>query len=149
MTDATTNELVVSDHSSNVEDAIAQLQQGRQALFSTVKQDTEAGRRNVLSAVMDAAPLRDSLGSTIKLANVIVQPVEMTNEQTGEVTTQPRVILINDKGEAFVGISAPVFRDVRNVLDILGMPDTWEKPLAVKVVREGAGLRQYFTLKLV
>lgn len=138
---------VVQDN--DVADAIAQLQEGRTALYSSIKGDDQGTRRTVLKAVMSSKAIADNLDKPFKLNHVIVQPTEMLNESTGVYETQPRVILLDEKGTAYHAISKVIFRDIENILAILGEPTSWDGPLDVKVVREGSGNRKFFRLELV
>lgn len=139
------NEIVAYDNS--IGDAIEQLKSGVAPMFSSIEAKTEDDKLSIFDAVMGSLPLAEHLGTVIDVQNIIVQPVEMADETTGEFSTQPRVILITDKGVAYHAISKVLFRDIQNVLGIIGHPREWSKPLSIQVVREGTGTRKFFTLK--
>lgn len=143
----TTGEIVqVVSSENSLAGAIEQLQNGRSELLSTIKGDDFATRMQVLKAVSGSSALADNLGKTIAVAHVIVQPVRMENQDTGKMEDVPRVILIDDKGAAFHGISGPLFRDVKTLLAIAGDPNKWPTPIPLVVNREGQGARKYFTV---
>jgi hypothetical protein len=142
------NAVAVIETDEGVSAAIAQLKSGNTSFYSSIKGDGYETRNTVLKAVMSSKPIADNLGKVIKLQNVIVQQVEMVDEKTGVLKGQPRVILIDDKGEAFHAISGVLFRDIQTTLGILGEPDTWPVPLPLKVVQEGTGTRKFFTVAL-
>lgn len=131
-----------------IDNAIETLNAGGVSVYSSLVGDDFETKKQLLSATTNSLPVRDILGKTIQLKNVVVQGIEMENEDTGEVQQVPRVILLDDKGNAYHAISKPVFNAVKNFIGILGQPATWEKPVPVKVVQEGSGNRKYFVLRL-
>lgn len=148
----TSNEIVISsnDTTTNLSDELAALDGGYNAgIYSTISTDNFTDRLKVLAALSNSKSLADELGATIEVANIIFQAVDMADEQTGEVRSVPRVVLIDAKGGAHHAISGPLYRDVKNLLAIARDPSTWERPVKVKVLQEGTGTRRYFTLKYV
>lgn len=131
---------------SATENAIDKLASGKSTVFSTLKGDDAATKLAVWTATTDSVPLAENLNKPIQLANVVMQVIDMADEETGEIQTVPRTILIDAEGKAYHAISQGVFKAVENIFGILGQPDTWDKPLAVKAVRGGSGTRQYMTL---
>lgn len=144
-----TNEIAVIDVApANLGQEISQLGAGQMDMFSTIKADDFAGKLATLKAVSDSAPISENLNKVIKVRNLIIQKADMADEKTGEVKAQPRVILVDEDGKAFHAISNPLYRDVKNILMLLGHPETWEAAVPVKVSKAGSGTSQYFTLKL-
>lgn len=140
------NAVEVSSTGSKIAESVQSLADGKQTVFSTITGDDFATKMAVLNATTASKPLAENLNKKINLANVVVQIVEMADEQTGELREVPRTILIDADGTAYHAISNGVFRAVENILGILGAPDSWPSPVAVKVQREGTGNRQYFTI---
>ena len=127
---------------------IANMSKGQLGLFSTITGDTFESKAALLNALSNSEPISENLKSTIQLANVVVESVDMPNEQTGEISAQPRIVLIDADGKAFHAISGPAFRDVKRLLAVMGHPTTWPTPLPIHVAQEGTGTRKYFTVKL-
>lgn len=128
--------------------SLAAMRDGKSRIISTFVGDDFETKVATFAAVSGAVKIADNLGATINLANIVVQPVEQVNESTGQVQEVPRVILIDDKGNAFAAISGVLFKRVEDLLGLVGHPSTWGKPLPVKVVKEGSGSRQFFDLVL-
>lgn len=145
MTDS--NELVHTT-ATGVAAAIQGLNSGA-GFFSTVSGDDFESKLMVAEALTSSVAIDQNLGKTIMLANIIVQPVELTNETTGEVETAPRIILLDADGTAYHATSVGLLSSVRNILASLGSPSKWPKPVAIQVIKEGQGTRQYFTVKFV
>lgn len=131
-----------------IDNAIETLNAGGVSVYSSLVGDDFETKTQLLSATTNSVPISENLGKTINLKNVVVQGIEMTNEDSGEIQQVPRVILLDDKGTAYHAISKPVFNAVKNFIGILGQPSTWPKPVPVKVVQEGTGNRKYFVLRL-
>ena len=142
----------VSDTTSrgvlDVNTLIAGLNGDSPSIFSTIKGGDFDSRLRVAAAISDAEPFESHLGETFDLANVIIQQVDMEDQSTGEITTVPRVILISSTGAAIVGTSIGLAMAVRNLFLAMGSPDSWDRPVSIKLVREGAGIRKYFTFKV-
>jgi hypothetical protein len=119
-------------------------------MFSTVDAKTMEGKAAVYNALNDATPLRDVVGETLSVKDIIVQRVEVETDE-GDVVEQPRTSLITSDGEAYSATSNGIFSAVKNILGIFGHPSTWESPLKV-VVEEKATRRnamyRYLTLSL-
>ena len=119
-------------------------------IFSTVNAGTMEGKTAVYKALNDATPLRDVVGETLSVRDIIVQRVEVETDE-GDVVEQPRTSLITSDGAAYSATSNGVFSAVKNILGIFGHPSTWESPLKV-VVEEKATRRnamyRYLTLSL-
>jgi len=144
MTEST--ELVVSG--SVLSNEIANMSRGQLGLFSTITGDSFEAKAALLTALSNSEPISENLKATIRLANVVVESVDMADEATGEIKAQPRIVLIDAEGKAFHAISGPAYRDVKRLLAVMGHPQTWGSPLPIHVVQEGQGTRKYFTVKL-
>jgi hypothetical protein len=142
--------LPASSSVTDVQAAIQGLNSGA-AFFSTVKGSDFATRKLVTSALTSSLPIDEHTGKTIHLSNIVVQPVELQNDETGEIQTAPRVVLIAADGVAYHGTSIGLLSSVRNILAGMGDPSTWDEPLAIQVVRQKSnkGLGSFFTVKLV
>ena len=119
-------------------------------IFSTVDAKTMEGKASVYRALNDATPLRDVVGETLSVKDIVVQRVEVETDE-GDVVEQTRTSLITSDGAAYSATSNGVFSAVKNILGIFGHPSTWESPLKV-VVEEKATRRnamyRYLTLSL-
>ena len=128
--------------------AIQDLNVGNIGVFSTLQGSGFEAQLETFAALQDAVPLNDNLGKTINLVNVIVQPVELADEESGEVKPQPRIILIDADGTSYSATSNPLFRSIQLLLGMVGKDTSrWSKPVKIHVLREGPTKRSYFVLK--
>ena len=71
------------------------------------------------------------------------------NEETGEVSVAPRVVLIDDKGKAYQSVSVGIYSSLKNIMFVYGDPSTWEKPVKVKITQITKGKNKMLNLKVV
>jgi hypothetical protein len=116
---------------------IEALKHGAVNVFASMPSESFEEKVSMLDYLTNSKPIDpDALGKPLELVHYIVQPVEMTDEQTGELRNVPRVILIDANGESFHAISGGIFSALKNISGIAGMPATWEKPVTVTPTRE-------------
>lgn len=117
--------------------------QTAQTSYCSMTPTTDEDRKALYNAVnAPAHRLSEYIGQTITITDVYVEVVQMTNEQTGEVTTAPRIVLFGN-GESWACVSTGVFGSLKKLFAVFGTPDTWEKPvtLQVKQIERGQGKR--------
>lgn len=83
--------------------------------------------------------IKDFINTPIKVKDVFIEVIEVTNEETGEASNAPRVILIDDKGVGYSCVSIGVYNTLKRLFTMCGTPDTWDKPLTVvpKLITRG------------
>lgn len=135
--------------SAALSNEIANLASGRVSVFSTIQGDDFASKLAVIDALDNAVPLADNIGKVINLQDAVVQHIEMADERTGELRSQPRVTLVDADGSAYYVISSVVFKDLKTYFGVLGMPHTWNAPLAVAAEKGKAKVGSFITLKVV
>lgn len=117
--------------------------QTAQTSYCSMTPETDEDRKALYNAVnAPAHRLSEYIGQTITITDVYVEVVQITNEQTGEVTTAPRIVLFGN-GESWACVSTGVFGSLKKLFAVFGTPDTWEKPvtLQVKQIERGQGKR--------
>lgn len=132
-------------------DEIQALKNGKTPVLSTMDGDDRASRIATLQAMTDSTPLDEVMGKELELANYVVQPVEMPDEETGELVQVPRIILVTSDGTAYHAISGGIFSALKNISSILGMPskdnDEWPVKVTPSTVKTRKG-HKVFTLKV-
>jgi hypothetical protein len=115
--------------------------------YSSLPMRTPRERMELLKKITNATKVDDAIGTTIPLANIIVQSVDLTNDTTGEVETALRITLIDVDDNAFVATSKGIANQLKLLLQVMGDPQGWTEPVPVTFAQEGSGTRKYFTLK--
>lgn len=95
---------------------------------------TFEGKVKLYSALQNAEKLSDHLNEPLHMVNAVAQSVQVTDEQTGEMTSTARVIIVTDDDKAYSATSPTLLAGLNTMFSIFGTPNTWEKPIAVKVV---------------
>lgn len=139
---------VLGASETGIKAEIRDLVNGAPALYSSIKGTDFKARKEVVEKLTNSVPVSEHIGTVINLKHVLVQTVTMVNKVTNRVEDQPRVILIDDNGTAYHGISKGLFLSVRNIIGIMGEPDTWTETLPVVVKREKASIGHFFTMEI-
>lgn len=142
----TTEIAVIENTAPGLGNELANLSSGRLDVFSTITGTDFDSRVKVINALTAATPVAQNLNKVINLKDVVIQSVIMPDQTTGDLGEVPRVTLIAEDGTAFSAMSGPLYKDLKNVFAILGMPHTWPSAVPVKVTQGGEGVRKYFTL---
>lgn len=115
--------------------------------FSSIGGTDLDARFALAEAVMGALPLADHVGVPFNLAHIVRQPVEVTDDQTGEISLTYRTVLVKDDGSALAATSRGVDVSVDNILSTLGNPASWGgRSFPFVVEKRGSGKSAYFTL---
>lgn len=120
---------------------------GDEGFFTSLRIESGADRLKVLRAINDSKPLADVLGEKIKVVDFIAQEVDLTNDETGEISKAVRTTLIDEDGNAFHATSIGVFTQLKMIIKVLGEPSDWEGPLEVTPAEQKSGKFKFLTLK--
>ena len=119
--------------------------------YTTLPTETEEDKINVFNVSSNPdEKLKDHINEVVKIRHVYIEPVSVTNKETGEVTTAPHIVLIDDSGTSYECTSYGIFNCLRKIFQAFGLPDTWEfaRPFMVKQISRGAD-KNFLTLKAV
>ena len=114
--------------------------------FDTTTMD---GKMALYNAMQTADKVDEHLNEPLHVTNVIAQAIEVTNQETGEINQSTRVVIHSDEGD-FAAASPTLAHAFGNLFAIFGTPDTWDKPLSLKVVEKKSRRGyKFFDLELV
>lgn len=118
------------------------VQQGEQVMtppmgnvWSSIHAESMEEKLDLYDAVSDSESLDDHVNEVISVQDVVIQPVEMVDDKTGEVVHRNRIVLVTPAGEAFGCVSSGVETSLRNLFAIVGMPP-WTPSIDFKVVKK-------------
>lgn len=74
----------------------------------------------------------DYINKDIQVANILLEVSEIVNEDTGEVSRAPRVVLIDPDGNSYQAVSIGMFNAVKNAVRCFG-PAPWEPALVFSI----------------
>lgn len=119
-----------------------------QLAFSSLQATTDEEKAQLFNAINNPEKrLADCINMTIKAKDLFVEVVNCTNEETGEVTACPRIVIIDDKGVSYQAVSLGIYSALKKVIQIFGTP-TWEKPISLEVKQVTKGTRKMLTLNI-
>lgn len=134
-------------------------EKGELTLFSGIKQniycskvaDTEKEKKDLFNALESCdALLNDCVGQEIDIQDLYIEEREVADVETGEVKTKYRTIIFDKSGQTYATGSYGIYNVLKKIVSIYGLPNTWEKPLKVKVAKRPIGNgKQSLTLTLV
>lgn len=113
----------------------------------------EAGNKEQAKTVFNAMnnpthKLSDFINKKIKVENYLVEVNDVLDEDTGEVTRAPRVVLIAPDGTSYSAVSKGIFNSVKNAYAALG-DAPWEGGIEFEVVQQKVGRGNMLTLKMI
>ena len=73
----------------------------------------------------------DYINKELKITDVVVHPIEVVDEQTGEVKQMLRTILIDVDGNGYAAVSYGVLTSLQKIFGIVGKPSWKDEPLTI------------------
>ena len=119
-------------------------ERGELTLFSGIKQNvycskvavTEKDKKELFNALESCdALLNDCVGTEIEIKDIYVEEKQVIDEESGELKTKFRTILFDKNGQTYATGSYGIYNVMKKIVSIYGFPNTWEKPLKVKVAK--------------
>lgn len=114
--------------------------------FDTTSLD---GKMALYNAMQTSDKVDDHLNEPLHVTNVLAQAIEVVNQENGELSQSTRVVIHSEEGD-FAAASPTLARAFGNLFAIFGTPNTWDKPITLKVVEKKSrrGFK-FFDLELV
>lgn len=120
-----------------------------QTQFCSMVATTDEDKAKLFNAMNNPEKrLADCINMKIKAKDLYIEVVNCTNEETGEVTACPRIVIIDDKGVAYQAVSIGIYSALKKVIQVFGAP-TWAKPVTLEVKQVTKGNRKMLTLNVV
>ncbi len=116
-------------------------------MWTSLDPDNKAG---ILGAMQDADYnlmnyFDDNPGAVVNMKDVLIHNVQIADETSGELTTQPRTVIIDDKGVTYASVSMGVLGSLQKIFAIFGTP-SYKKPLKIQARR--VKTRKYSTINI-
>ena len=130
---------------------VDELNRNSKELYCSLPADTVEDKKAIFKVLGSADyKVADTLGTTINLRNVLVQKYEKVNQETGEVETKYRTILIDENGTTYASASKGLFTSCKRLFALMGLPENWTEALPIKVeeIKTTQGFKTY-EIKLV
>ena len=95
---------------------------------------TREGKIKLYSALQNAEKLDEHLNEPLDMVNAVAQAVQVTDDQTGEVSNTVRVIIVTADNKAYAATSPTLAAGLNTMFGIFGTPNVWGEPLTIKVI---------------
>lgn len=119
-----------------------------QTQFCSMRAETDAEKANMFNAMNNPDKrIADCINMTIKAKDLYIEVVNCTNEETGEITACPRIVIIDEKGTSYQAVSLGIYSALKKVIQVFGTP-TWEKPIPLEVKQVTKGNRKMLTMNV-
>lgn len=116
--------------------------------FCSLKAESNEEKANLYNAINNPDKrLSDCINETITVKDIFCEIVPCTNRDSGEVSRQPRIVLIDENGTSYQCVSIGVFSAVRKLIAIFGMP-TWTSGIPLTIRQVSKGDRKMLTLNV-
>lgn len=119
-----------------------------QTQFCSMSAETQEEKAKLYNAMNNPEKrIGDCINMTINAKDLYIEVVNCTNEETGEITACPRIVIIDDEGVGYQAVSVGIFSALKKVVQVFGAP-TWETPVKLKVQQITKGARKMLTLNV-
>ena len=120
-----------------------------QTQFCSMKAETQEDKTKLYNAMNNPDKrLGDCINMQIEAKDLYVEVVNCTNEETGEVTACPRIVIIDKKGVSYQCVSIGIYSAIKKIIQVFGAP-TWVSPVKLEVKQITKGNRKMLTLNVV
>lgn len=79
--------------------------------------------------------VNDYINKEIDVTDFLIEMTDILNDETGEVSTVPRVVLIDADGESYQSVSIGMANVVRNLVNVCGMAP-WNPPVTIRIKQQ-------------
>ena len=129
----TTSTALVTEDIASV-DLIAQLKNPDGAFYCSIADD---GKRATKVAIYNAVnnaqeSLDEHIGEELSVVDVVAYPVQLVDENTGEIVNALRTILIDKDRNSYSAVSQGVTNSLSRIFSIVGEPSWKDEPLKLK-----------------
>jgi hypothetical protein len=124
------------------------------AAFSSIVPETKEQKiamMNLLNGDEDTtSPLGEHIGQQIQIADVIFNPYDKVNEDTGEMEYGVLSYLITPENQVFVTSSKSVYFSLKRIFQVFGEPHYSEdEVLTIKIVKKQGQNFKYTDIQIV
>ena len=103
-------------------------------IYCSKKAETEKDKKELFNALENCdVLLNDCVNQEIEIKDLYIEEGQTVDEKTGEVRPKYRTIIFDKAGQTYATGSYGIFNVLKKIVNIYGLPETWEKPLKVKV----------------
>ena len=119
-----------------------------QTQFCSMMAETKEEKAAMFNAMNNPDKrIADCINMTIAAKDLYIEVVNCTNEETGEVTACPRIVIVDADGVSYQAVSIGIYSALKKVVQVFGAP-TWDDPVMLEVKQITKGSRKMLTLNV-
>lgn len=120
-----------------------------QTQFCSMVAETDEEKAQLFNVINNPEKrLADCINMTINAKHLYIEVVNCTNEETGEITACPRIVIIDEKGISYQAVSLGIYSALKKIIQIFGVPQNWKKSIPLEVKQVTKGTRKMLTLNI-
>jgi hypothetical protein len=137
------NELAVVDRG---EDLALNLTGERKSSYTSLGNETNEEKQVLYKAMSNPDKrLADCINTVIYAKDLFMEMVDMTNSETGEITSCPRIVIVDKDNVSYQSVSFGIYNALKRVISVFGAP-TWDEPIPLKVIQVTRGEKKMLSL---
>lgn len=113
---------------------IEQLKNPNGAFYCSIPDDGKrATKISIYNAINNAQEsLDEHIGEELLVVDVVAYPVQLVDENTGEIVDALRTILVTKDGKTYAAVSQGVTNSLSRIFSIVGEPSWKDEPLKLR-----------------
>lgn len=120
-----------------------------QTQFCSLTANTEEEKAQLFNVINNPEKrLSDCINMTILASHLYIEVVNCTNEETGEITACPRIVIIDKDGVSYQAVSLGIYSALKKIIQIFGVPSAWTRPIPLEIKQVTKGQRKMLTLNI-
>lgn len=117
--------------------------------FCSFRPESAADRARLYRAMTNPDhKINECINAEIRLIDIFVELVDMTNTETGEVQKVPRCVLFAEDGQTYAATSTGIYNALKRLCMVYGAPH-WAEPIPVVIRQLQMGAKRFYTLDVV
>ena len=127
----------------------------RQTSYCSMTPQDDTDRAILFNAMNNPAKrLSDCINEAIRAKHIFVEVVtcekkDADGKPTGQKDRCPRIVIIDDHGIGYACVSVGVYSAIKKLFQVYGEPQTWTKPIPLKIKQVTKGDRKMLTLEML
>ena len=103
-------------------------------IFSTLELTDRKSRKDFYNAINSAKhSVGENINKRFKITNLIAHPVQLMNEETGELDNAMRIVFIDEKGEGWHSVATGIAQSAQRIIFAYGQGPWVDEPIEVEV----------------
>lgn len=134
-------------------DIVEQFKNPAGKFFSSLQDDgTRKSKVAIYNAINNAdEQIADHINKILEIVDVVAFPVELADEDTGEIIQCLKTVLVDKYGKTYTATSQGIANSLSRIFSIVGMPSWKDEPVKMKIkqVTTRNGNNKVNTIELV